>query len=53
VIPALGKVRQEDRKFESSLGYIARTCVRKQHKTRLEVCSKAPAWKGQSPEFKL
>jgi hypothetical protein len=27
VIPALGKLRQEDREFEASLGFTVRTCV--------------------------
>jgi hypothetical protein len=29
VISALGRLRQEDREFEVSLGSIARTCLRK------------------------
>jgi hypothetical protein len=28
-IPALGKLRQEDHKFQGSLGFIARTCLKK------------------------
>jgi hypothetical protein len=29
VIPALGRLRQEDQKLWASLSYIARTCLRK------------------------
>jgi hypothetical protein len=29
IIPALGRQRQEDLKFESSLDYIARSCLKK------------------------
>jgi hypothetical protein len=29
VIPTLGRLRQEDHEFETNLGYIARTCLKK------------------------
>jgi hypothetical protein len=29
VIPALGRLRQEDSKFEASLGYLDRCCLKK------------------------
>jgi hypothetical protein len=29
VSPALGRLRQEDHKFENSLGYITRLCLKK------------------------
>jgi hypothetical protein len=29
IIPALGKLRQEDLKLEDNLGYIARPCLQK------------------------
>jgi hypothetical protein len=29
VIPALGRLRQEDHKFEVSLGYVVRLCLKK------------------------
>jgi hypothetical protein len=30
LIPALRRLRQEDHKFEASVGYIARLCVKKE-----------------------
>jgi hypothetical protein len=33
VIPALLRLRQEDHKFKTSLGYIARPCLEKKKKT--------------------
>jgi hypothetical protein len=30
IISALGKLRQEDHKFETSLGYVERPCLKKQ-----------------------
>jgi hypothetical protein len=35
VIPALGRQRQDDHKFEDSLGYIERLCLKKQKRDRL------------------
>jgi hypothetical protein len=34
VIPALGKLRQENCKFEASLGFIVRACLKKQNKAK-------------------
>jgi hypothetical protein len=34
VIPALGKLRQKDSKFEASLGHVAGLCLKKQNKTK-------------------
>jgi hypothetical protein len=31
IIPALGRLRKEDRKFEVSLGYLARPCLKKEY----------------------
>jgi hypothetical protein len=38
VVPALGRLRQEDHKFKANLGYIARPCLKKQNKYERIVC---------------
>jgi hypothetical protein len=37
IIPALGKLRQEDLKFEACLSYIARPCLKMKKKKRTQV----------------
>jgi hypothetical protein len=37
VIPALEKQRQEDQKFETSLGYIVRSCLKTKQKNKQTV----------------
>jgi hypothetical protein len=36
VIPAIRRLKLENQKFEASLGYIARLCLRKQNKTNTD-----------------
>jgi hypothetical protein len=36
VIPALGRLRQEDLKFETSLGYLARPCLQKSKNKKIQ-----------------
>jgi hypothetical protein len=37
VIPAFGRLRQADFKFEASLGYIARDCLTKQTNKKFDI----------------
>jgi hypothetical protein len=41
VIPALGRLRQEDLEFKGSLGYTVRLCLRKEKKKRNSPSQKA------------
>jgi hypothetical protein len=36
IIPALGRLRQEDHELEASLGYIVRPCLKKRKRKKSE-----------------
>jgi hypothetical protein len=44
VIPALGRLRQEDQEFEAIPGYIARPCLKTTTKLQLDILSPQSEW---------
>jgi hypothetical protein len=42
VIPALGRLRQEDPEFKTSLGYIVKLCLKKKKKEKKKKLNEIP-----------
>jgi hypothetical protein len=47
VIPALGRQRQKDSKFNASLGYTERSCLKKMNKLKQKIQMKTLRWKDK------